>query len=76
LDIWQTTYYHSLTGGASGIVEWFKGTGLRPFLSRLDEEERRLFLFQYEQAVAKEYPPAEDGSVLLPFPRLFLIAVV
>jgi len=74
-DVWQTTYYHALAGGAGAIVEWFKGSGLRPFLDPLDAAERAAFLGRYQQAVARIYPPLADGSVLLPFPRLFMVAI-
>jgi trans-aconitate 2-methyltransferase len=74
VDVWRTTYHHQLAGGASGVVEWFKGSGLIPFLSPLTEAERAEYLAQYLAEVAKAYPALADGSVLLPFPRLFIVA--
>ncbi|MEA3132766.1 MAG: trans-aconitate 2-methyltransferase, partial [Gammaproteobacteria bacterium] len=73
-DVWRTTYYHALAGGAEAIVEWFKGSGLRPFIAPLDDDERMKFLERYREAVARAYPALPDGSVLLPFPRLFIVA--
>ncbi|MEB0048198.1 MULTISPECIES: trans-aconitate 2-methyltransferase [unclassified Pseudomonas] len=74
VDVWRTTYYHPLAGGASGVVEWFKGSGLRPFLDPLDEAQRAQYLKHYQAAIEQAYPALEEGAVLLPFPRLFIIA--
>jgi trans-aconitate 2-methyltransferase len=74
VDLWRTTYFHVLSGAAA-IVEWFKGSGLRPFLEPLNAGEREAYLKHYTGAIAQAYPALADGSVLLPFPRLFMIAV-
>lgn len=74
VDIWRTTYYHPLAGGAPAVVEWFKGSALRPFLTKLDDASREAFLARYTEEIAKAYPALADGTVLLPFPRLFVVA--
>ena len=74
VDVWRTTYFHPL-GGVRAVVEWLKGTGLRPFLDPLEASERETFLARYEEAIGQAYPAEADGTVLLPFPRLFFVAV-
>jgi trans-aconitate 2-methyltransferase len=75
VDLWRTTYYHFLHGGAEAVVEWFKGSGLRPFLEPLNPAQRNQFLERYTAAIAMAYPKLSDGSVMLPFPRVFLTAI-
>jgi len=74
VDVWRTTYFHPLQGH-DAIVEWFKGSALRLYLALLDGEEQRVFLDEYRRGVAAAYPLLEDGTMLLPFPRLFVIAM-
>ena len=74
LVIWETEYYHFLDG-PQAIVEWFRATGLRPYLSALESEEQRLqFEEKLVEGYARAYPRQKDGRVLFPFRRLFLIA--
>jgi trans-aconitate 2-methyltransferase len=74
LDLWETEYLHVLPSPAA-IVEWYKGTGLRPFLDPLpDDATRQRFLDEYLEAVTAAYPAQSDGCVIFPFRRLFVIA--
>ncbi|MBL8711018.1 MAG: trans-aconitate 2-methyltransferase [Rhodospirillaceae bacterium] len=74
VDLWRTVYFHPLAGGAPAVVEWFKATGLRPYLTPLDEAERKDYLAKYEAEIALAYPALPNGTVVLPFPRLFFVA--
>ncbi|MET0350950.1 MAG: trans-aconitate 2-methyltransferase [Rhizobacter sp.] len=75
LDIWETRYQHVMAD-ADAIVEWVKGTGLRPYLDALDAAERPAFLEAYRRGIDAAYPPRADGRRLFPFPRLFIVAVL
>lgn len=74
LDIWHTIYNHVMADHAA-IVEWFKGSALRPFLSALDPATGKDFAAAYLDELKRHYPVCQDGKVLLPFPRLFILAV-
>jgi trans-aconitate 2-methyltransferase len=74
VDVWRTNYHHPLPGGAAAVVEWFGGSGLRPFLEPLDPASRAEYVGRYTAAVSRAYRALPDGSVLLPFPRLFIVA--
>jgi trans-aconitate 2-methyltransferase len=73
LDIFEIDYLHVMDG-PEGIVEWMKGTGLRPFLQRLDASEHADFLASYLDRVKGAYPRRATGKVLFPFRRLFIVA--
>lgn len=74
LDIWETEYYHVMDSHQS-IVDWFRGTGLRPFLAVLDNEtQRQQFEQQLLAVYTAAYPAQKDGRILFPFRRLFIVA--
>jgi trans-aconitate 2-methyltransferase len=73
LEIWETIYLHVLRG-PDAVGEWAAGSSLRPFLDPLTGELRAGFRRAYAAAMATHYPPRADGTTLLPFRRLFLLA--
>ena len=75
LDIWQTEYLQVLEGN-DPVLEWVKGTGLRPILEGLADDERQAFLDDYGQRLGETYPRRPDGRTLYPFRRLFIVATV
>jgi trans-aconitate 2-methyltransferase len=74
IDIWHTHYNHVLENH-TGVVEWFKGSGMRPFLAPLDAAMREAFTARYTDEISRAYPARFDGRVMLKFPRLFIVAV-
>jgi len=73
LDIWHTHYNHVLADHR-GVVEWFEGSGMRPFLAPLSEAGRASFISRYTEEIRQAYRARSDGKVLLRFPRLFIVA--
>ena len=72
VDAWQTTYIHVLTG-ENPVLEWFKGSALRPLLNVLETRSKEEFLLELGNRLKVAYP-AKGSVTLLPFPRLFLVA--
>ncbi len=74
VDQWRTTYYQQLTG-PDAVWNWVTGSVLAPVLAALDAEDRTRFAARCKQRYAEAYPHDADGNVLLPFSRLFMVAV-
>lgn len=73
-DAWETTYLQLLSG-EDPVLDWVKGTALRPVLTELadDPDEAAEFLDQYGDLLRKAYPPGPHGTVF-PFRRIFAVA--
>jgi trans-aconitate 2-methyltransferase len=71
VDAWETSYLHILHGD-NPVLEWTRGTTLRPVLAALDAEQAAAFLAEYGEKLAGEYPPHSFGTIF-PFRRVFAV---
>lgn len=80
-DAWETTYLHVLAG-SDPVLEWVRGTGLRPVLAALAGQRApdpgdpgpaaQVFEAEYAAALREAYPVGEHGT-LFPFRRIFAV---
>ena len=73
-DIWETTYFHRMPSHEA-LLEWVKGTRLRPYLDALSETDSIAFQNAILQKAQILYPKCENGEILFRFKRLFFTAV-
>ena len=59
----------------ASIIEWYKGTGLRPYLEQLNDADKKSFEYDVLQETEKVYPLQPNGRIIFRFPRLFFTAV-
>ena len=71
VDAWETSYLHVLPGD-DPVLEWTKGTTLRPVLAVLDDERAAAFLGEYGQRLREVYRPRPFGTIF-PFRRVFAV---
>lgn len=74
VDAWETTYLHLLRG-PDPVFTWVSGTGARPTLAALDDRLRPRFEEEFKRRLREAYPE-QDGEVVLPFRRVFVVAQV
>ena len=72
-EIWETSYCHRMPNYES-IIEWYKGTGLRPYLEQLTESDAADFVNDVFVKLKQRYKMQKNGEILFRFPRLFFIA--
>jgi len=77
VDVWETTYLHVLQG-PDAVLQWIRGTGLRPFLAALDQSgsptDADDFLTSYSAALRAAYRRDAQGRTVFPFRRIFAVA--
>jgi trans-aconitate 2-methyltransferase len=71
VDAWETSYLHILHGD-NAVLEWTKGSTLRPVLADLDAEQAHAFLREYGERLGEAYQPQSFGT-LFPFRRVFTV---
>ncbi len=75
-DVWETTYGQVLAG-KDPVLEWVRGTALRPVLAKLNREESEEFETDYARLVERAYPPFEgvngESLTMFPFRRIFMV---
>lgn len=78
VDAWATEYMHVLAG-EQAVLEWVKGTALRPILAQLQKSGpdstalQEQFLAELGARLEAAYPAGPHGT-LFPFRRIFFIA--
>jgi trans-aconitate 2-methyltransferase len=74
LNIWETEYLQ-IMDGPRAVLDWIRSTGMRFYLERLSGEAERL---QFEadclQRIEQAYVANDQGKVLFPYKRMFIVA--
>ena len=72
-SMWESDYFHILDS-PQAVLQWYQGTGLRPYLKALPPEQHPEFEREILSGIESLFPRLRDGSVVFKFPRLFFIA--
>lgn len=72
-EVWETIYCHRMPSYES-IIEWYRGTGLRPYLEQLSATDAEDFVSNVYRELKNRYKIQSNGEIMFRFPRLFFIA--
>lgn len=70
---WEVVYYQRMPS-CEAILEWYRATGMRPYLAQLSEADRPAFEADVLAGIRELYPARGSGEILFRFPRLFFTA--
>ena len=73
-DLWETAYYHRMPSHQA-LIEWAKGTRLRPYLSALPPADAAEFEEVLLRRASDAYPAQPNGEIMFRFNRFFFTAV-
>ncbi len=71
--MWKTVYFHRMPSYMS-IIEWYRSTGLKPYLELLAETAKAEFETDVLDFLPKYFSKQKNGEIILRFPRLFFVA--
>jgi trans-aconitate 2-methyltransferase len=71
VNAWETSYVHILRG-ENPVLEWTRGTTLRPVLAVLDADQATAFLDEYAERLRQAYSHGPFGT-MFPFRRVFTV---
>lgn len=71
-ELWETIYMHRMPSHEA-ILEWYRGTGLRPYLNQLDEKLHNDFENDILELIKERYPIQKNGEIIFRFARFFFI---
>ncbi len=72
-EMWQTTYCHRMPDHEA-IAEWYRSTGMRPYLEALNKRDAAEFESRVMERVRREYAVRKNGEIIFRFPRFFFVA--
>jgi trans-aconitate 2-methyltransferase len=74
LNIWETEYLQ-IMDGPRAVLDWIRSTGMRFYLERLPgDAERQQFEADCLQRIEQAYVANDQGKVLFPYKRIFILA--
>lgn len=73
-DILETVYYHNMPT-IHAMIEWIKGTRLRPYLNKLADEAAAELEKEITERAVSAYHKQKNGEIIFKFRRFFFTAV-